>query len=88
MLRSCTPVACARPEVNFIATITNTEICDKELGKGMHKSLSYWVGWDRRVEAQEKRGRRQEKRGWEAGVQWWRELGEIEKNFATFRDIL
>ena len=31
--------------------------------------------------AWEKRSRRWEKGGWEAGVQRWRELAEIEKNF-------
>ena len=42
-------------------------------------SLTRIVGGDRRAGAWEKRGGRQEKRGWEAGVPRWLEPGEIEK---------
>ena len=38
------------------------------------------MGWDRRAGAREKRGGTREKRA--------REAGEIEKNFATIRNIL
>ena len=42
------------------------------------------VHGDRRAGAREKRGRRQEKRGQEARVLRWQELGEIEKNLLHF----
>ena len=48
-------------------------------------SLFFLVGGDRKVEAWEKRGRRQEKRGWEEGVPrcGGGGPGDIEKNFCN-----
>ena len=46
-----------------------------------HQLVNSVVGGDRRAVVQEKRDGRLEKRGWEAGVPWWWEPGEIEKKF-------
>ncbi len=46
------------------------------------------VEGDRGAGAREKRGGKQEERGWEAGFSRWREPGENERNVVTFHYIL
>lgn len=46
------------------------------------------VGGDRRRGAREKRGGRQENRGYEVEDPRWQEMGEIEKYIASFHYVL